>query len=417
MARYVITGPTTLEGEIAIGGSKNAVLKILAGCLLATKPVTLRNVPEIRDVAVMRQIVEHFGLRFDGEAGTVTVDPANVNTADVPDELAKQLRASIVVLGPALGRFGHVTIAHPGGDLIGKRPLETHFKGLEALGATVTQRQGHYEVTAQELRGAELFLEEASVTATENVMMAAVLAKGTTVIHNAASELHTADLAKFLNALGARITGAGTNVVTIEGVDALGGGEHTVRPDEIEAATIVIAAALTGGTVKITKVDPNRFGMILIKLREAGVHFEANAESITVQGPHELVGTDIHTNVWPGFPTDLQPPFTVLMTQAKGNSLIHDWMYERRFFYTDKLTAMGANITMADPHRIIVSGPTPLRGAELESPDIRAGISMLLAALVAEGETTIEHIEWIERGYAKIDQRLNDLGAQIQRIE
>lgn len=418
MTKFVVHGPTTLNGTVVVGGSKNAALKILAGTLLATKPVTLHNVPAISDVAVMIEILKGFGMKIDGTSGTVTLDPSELRASDVPDELAKSLRASIVVLGPAVARFGNVSMIHPGGDVIGRRPLDTHFEALGELGVKFEHTDRHYQATTIGLQGAEIFLSEASVTATENAMMAAVTAKGTTIIHNSASELHTTDLAEFLVTLGAQIEGAGTNRLVIHGVEKLGGGEHTVRPDETEAATLMIAAAVCGGEVTLAHVDPQNFGLILKKLREAGLNFTCTDTTIEVKGPHDLRAVPkVHTNVWPGFPSDLVSPFTVLMTQAKGMSLLHDWMYEGRFFYTDKLVSMGANITLADPHRIIVSGPTKLVGKELASPDLRAGMTMLVAALIAEGETVIDHAEHIDRGYECIDERLRALGATISRVE
>lgn len=417
MSRLIIDGPVKLNGTVKVSGSKNAAPKLLAASLLATEPVTLTNVPDITDVDSLLEILKGFGMRIRRQGHTVKLDPARLRSAAVPDKLSRRLRSAAVIMGPALARFGKVTMRHPGGDVIGKRSIDVHLKGFARLGAKITRDDLRYRLAAPELKGQELFLEEASVTATENLIMAASLAKGTTVIHNAASELHVADLAAFLNGLGARIQGAGTNLVTIEGVDRLGGGTHRVRPDEIEAGTLAIAAAITGGNVRIERVDPERFGMILIKLREAGVNFRQEQDAIIVKGPHRLGATNIKTETWPGFPTDLTSPFTVLMTQANGMSLIHDHMYEGRFFYTDKLTSMGANITMADPHRIIVFGPTPLYGRELESPDIRAGITLLIAGLAAQGRTVIDHAEHIDRAYERIDARLRKLGAKIRRVE
>lgn len=417
MSKLVVGGSAKLDGEVTVGGSKNASLPILAATLLATKPVTLHRVPAISDVAVMLDILRGFGMKVEGESGTVTLDPTGIKASAVPDELARSLRASILMLGPAIARFGEYASVHPGGDLIGRRPLDTHFRALETLGASVEHDHARYTVTGKDLAGTTVFLEEASVTATENLMMAATAAPGTTVIKNAASELHVRDLAHFLTKLGAKISGAGTNKVTVEGGAPLGAAEHEVRADEIETGTFMMAAALCGGEVAIKQVDLEHFGSIPLKLREAGVNFTATDTEVVVKGPHQLRGNDMKVEFWPGFPTDLQPPYTVMMTQADGMSLIHDHMYEGRFFYTDKLVSMGANITMADPHRIIVSGPTKLRGKELESPDIRAGITLLVAALVAEGETTIDHAELIDRGYERIDERLRDLGASVTRVE
>lgn len=417
MSKFIIDGPATLNGTVKVSGSKNAAPKLLAACLLATEPVVLTNVPDIDDVGSLLEILKHFGMGIKRHGHTVELDPARLRSATVPDELSRRLRSAAVVLGPAVARFGKVSMRHPGGDVIGKRSIDVHLKGFARLGVRIQERDNRYRLTAPKLRGTEIFLEEASVTATENLMMAATLAEGTTVIHNAASELHVADLAAFLRTLGACIQGAGTNLVTIEGVDRLGGGKHRVRPDEIEAGTLAIAAAITGGTVRIERVDPKNFGMILIKLREAGVRIRTEPDAIVVTGPHRLRATDLKTETWPGFPTDLTSPFTVLMTQAKGMSLIHDHMYEGRFFYTGKLLTMGAHITMADPHRIIVFGPTPLFGRTLESPDIRAGITMVIAGLAAQGRTVIDHVEHIDRAYERIDVRLRKLGAKIRRVE
>lgn len=417
MTKLIVDGPARLSGRVKISGSKNAVLPILAASIMATKPIELSSVPDIRDVRVMLEVLGHFGIQSRWSGDHLMLDPSRAKAATVPDELAQSLRASVLVMGSALARFGRIKLAHPGGDLIGKRPLDIHFKGLECLGVRIAHSNDHYSATAKHLKGVPIFLEEPSVTATENVIMAAALADGETTIHNAASELHVKDLAAFLNGLGASIEGAGTNLVRVRGVDQLDGASHRVRGDEIEAATFVIAAAVTGGKLRITGVDPEHFGMILIKLREAGVNFRTTKTEIAVSGPHRLRGTKLKVETWPGFPTDLQPPFTVLMTQAKGMSLVHDHMYENRFIYTDKLIGMGANITVADPHRIIISGPTKLSGMELESPDIRAGITLLVAALLANGRTTLDHAEIIDRGYERIDKKLRKLGAKIRRVD
>lgn len=417
MSMLIIDGPAKLRGTVKVGGSKNAVLPILAASLLATEPVTLTNVPAIRDVEVMLQILEHFGMKVTGRSGTVRLDPTSIHPARVPDELARSLRASILVLGSALARFGEYRSIHPGGDVIGKRSLAAHFKALRLLGATVIFDHARYHVRAKRLRGVTFFLDEPSVTATENVMMAAVGASGTTVIKNAASELHVRDLAHFLNKLGADIDGAGTNKIIINGTGQLTGGSYRIRADEIEAGTLAIAAAITGGRVELTGVDPDHFGLIWPRLQDAGVNLQVRDDSVLIAGPHKLRGIKLKTETWPGFPTDLQPPFTVLMTQANGTSLIHDHLYEGRFFYIDKLISMGADIMMADPHRVIVVGPTSLIGKELESPDIRAGITMVVAALVAKGRTVIDHAELIDRGYERIDSRLRKLGVKIRRVE
>ncbi|MSU76060.1 UDP-N-acetylglucosamine 1-carboxyvinyltransferase [Patescibacteria group bacterium] len=416
MSTFIIDGPTQLNGTIKVGGSKNAVMAILPACLLATKPVTLHNVPEIRDVAVMLEILEHFGMKVEGTSGSVTLDPTGLKASDIPDDLAVRLRASITMLGPALARFGKVKMVHPGGDIIGKRPIDVHLNGLRALGASVDQSNSHYELEGS-LTGAEIFQEEASVTGTESTVMAATLASGTTKIRNAASELHVTDLVKFLTTLGAKITGGGTNQLVVEGVDELGGGEHTIRCDEIEAGTLMIAAGVTGGTVTLTDVDPENFAMIPIKLREAGLNFSTTKDTVTITPPHDFRKVEVKTNLWPSFPSDLQAPFAVLCTQADGESLIHDWMYEERFQYVEALNRMGANIKIADPHRIMITGPTELHAEEIKSPDLRAGITLVVAAMIAKGKTIVEHAEWIDRGYERIDARLRESGVTIERVE
>lgn len=417
MTKFIIDGPATLEGTVKVGGSKNAAMAILPACLLATKPVALHNVPDISDVRVMLEILRAFGMRIERESGTVQLDPSNLQSADVPDDLAIRLRASITLLGPVTARFGKAKMVHPGGDIIGKRPIDVHLRGLESLGASVTKTNSHYVVEASGLAGGRIFQEEASVTGTESTVMAAVLADGTTEILNAASELHVTDLLRFLTTLGANIEGIGSNCLTISGVSELGGGEYTIRDDEIEAGTLMIAAGVTGGEVTLTGVDPGHFAMIPIKLREAGLHFETTEDTITVKPPHDFKAVEVKTNLWPAFPSDLQAPFALLCTQAEGTSLVHDWMYEERFRYVHALRKMGASIEQPDPHRIKVNGPTALRGATIASPDLRAGITMVVAGLVAEGQTIIEHADWIDRGYEDIEGRLASLGARIKRVE
>lgn len=415
MSEFIIDGPVVLQGTVRVGGSKNAAMAILPACLLATKPVTLHNIPDISDVRVMLDILRVFGMKIEGASGTVRLDPSELAPAEVPDELATRLRASITMLGPILARFGEVKMVHPGGDIIGKRPIDVHLNGLAAMGASVERSNSRYDLTGK-LHGVTIFQEEASVTGTESTVMAATLAAGRTEIRNAASELHVADLVKFLRTLGAKIEGEGTNRLTVEGVSTLAGGEYTIRCDEIEAGTLMIAAGVTGGEVTLTGVDPQNFAMIPIKLREAGLNFETTEDTVTVKPPHQFRPVDLKTNLWPSFPSDLQAPFTLLCTQAAGTSLVHDWMYEERFGYVGELRKMGASIETPDPHRALVTGPTELTGQKIKSPDLRAGITMLVAGLIADGQTVIEHADWIDRGYADIEGRLRKLGAQIQRV-
>lgn len=418
MSSFKITGGAKLDGNIKIAGNKNAVLPIMAACLLTDEEVTLNNVPRISDVEILKNLLELVGatVTWKGES-TLVIKAVKVKNESLPSELTAKLRASVLMLGPMLARIGKVEMGYPGGDIIGRRPLETHIQALSSLGAEIEKNEDSYiGKTTGALKGTEIFLEEASVTATENVLMAAATASGITIIKRAASEPHVVDLCKFLNLMGARITGIGSNVLTVEGVEKLKGATYSICPDHIEVGTFAILAAITPGTIKMSPVDKNDLDMILLTLSKFGVKFELSGDTLTVFGSKLKATEKVVTDVWPGFPTDLIAPTIVLATQAQGATILHDWMYESRMFFVDKLISMGAKIEIADPHRVLVYGPSKLHGQSLDTPDIRAGIALVIAALTAEGKSEINRAELIERGYENIVERLKSLGAKIERV-
>lgn len=418
MATFKITGGSKLEGHIKIAGNKNAVLPIMAASLLSQETTTLKNVPQISDVEIMIKLLEIVGAktkRVDQE--TIEIDPKNIQYAPFPSELTEKLRASVLLLGPLLARVKKVQMGYPGGDIIGRRPLETHIQALESLGASVEKENDFYVATVKDkLKGTEIFLEEASVTATENAIMASVTALGQTIIKRAASEPHVVDLCNFLNKMGAKISGIGSNVITIDGVENLRGTNHSISPDHIEVGTFAILSAVTRGTIEMSPVVVKDLDMILLTLSKFNVDYTIKGDTLVVKDS-ELVATEkVVTDVWPGFPTDLMAPTIVLATQAEGATILHDWMYESRMFFVDKLISMGAKVEIADPHRVFVYGPSALRGQKLDTPDIRAGIALVIAALTAKGESQINKAELIERGYENIVERLKSLGAKIERV-
>ncbi len=425
MTQFVIEGGNSLNGTVTVGGNKNAVLKLMAACLLTDQPVTLHNVPAILDVTVMIEILRGLGAAVDwvGE-NSLRIHAANLTTHKVDPRLSQKMRASIVLAGPLLGRMGAVEIAPPGGDMIGRRRLDTHLLALERLGAKIDYA-GKFIMSAEGLRGADILLDEASVTATENAIMAAVLAKGTTRLRNAACEPHVQDLCHLLVTLGAKIDGIGSNQITIQGVDRLGGGDFRVGADYIEVGSFIGAAAITGGEVRIANADPQHLGMIGLVYNKLGVSWEVDGPDIIVRRGQPLrVVSDfggripvIKAQPWPAFPSDLLSITLLVATQAAGAVMFHEWMYDGRLFFTDRLVAMGARIVLCDPHRALVQGPSVLRGGQtIPSPDIRAGITLVLAALCARGTTVIRNIDHIDRGYARVEEKLRSLGANIQRI-
>jgi len=426
MAQLIVDGGYRLEGEYAVSGNKNEALPILAATLLAGGPVELRNLPDILDVRASLEILTALGCAGEElEPHVLRIDPSGVTEGKIPPELGRRIRASILFAGPLLARVGRVVLPPPGGDVIGRRRLDTHFDAFKAMGARVEiGRDFHLETKG--LRGAELFLDEQSVTATENIVMAAVLAEGTTTVMNAALEPHVQGLCRFLNELGARISGIGTNFLTIEGVPALTGGSYTIGGDYLEAGSILGLAAVTNSEVTITGVDPrdmrvilNTFGRLGVRVHvsDAGSLFVPANQELVIRADYQGAIPKIDDAPWPQFPTDLMSIAIVVATQARGTILFFEKMYEGRMFFVDTLIGMGARIIMCDPHRVVVVGPSELYGTRMESPDIRAGMALLIASLAARGTSRIANVGQIDRGYERIDQKLLKLGAHIERVE
>jgi UDP-N-acetylglucosamine 1-carboxyvinyltransferase len=430
MSKFIIEGDRPLRGEVRVSGNKNAALKLLPACLLTDEPVILHNIPAIRDVLNTLHILRDLGVEVtDLGGGSWRIHAREVVKTQLDPRLAARTRASFVFAGPMLARMGRVTLPIPGGDVIGGRPLDTHVQALTALGANVSMRQrGQFEMEAPHLRGAgHLLLAEASVTATENAIMTAALARGDTVIDNAASEPHVRDLCHFLNQMGANIEGIGSNRLIIQGVERLRGTEYRIGSDFMEVGSFIGAAAVTRGEIRICDAQPRNLRMIRLVYERLGVRWRDEGEDIIVPADQELA---IHEGLggripeikplpWPGFPPDLMSIAVVIGTQAAGSILLHDWMYESRFFFVDHLTFMGARVVLCDPHRVLVQGPSRLfaNPAGVPSPDIRAGMAMLLAALCARGSSTIHNIQQIDRGYERIEEKLRGLGASIERVE
>ena len=425
MESFVIEGGRPLHGSIRATGNKNAALPIIAASLLTDEPVTLTNVPAIRDVGTMLELVADLGVDVSvlGDGG-VRIHAEDVRKHELDGELCTRIRASILLAGPLLARWGEVVVPPPGGDVIGRRRLDTHIHALARLGAEIRVDR-RFHMRAQGLVGARVFLDEASVTGTENALMAAVLAEGDTTIANAACEPHVQDLCHFLVSLGARIEGIGSNVLRVHGIDRLAGGEWRVCPDHIEVASFVGLAAVTEGEIVIDDVVPEHLVGIWPGFDRLGLEWHAEGTSVRVPGGQELAIQDdlgaqipkIEDGPWPAFPADLTSIALAVATQARGTVLVFEKMFENRLFFVDKLVTMGARIILCDPHRAVVNGPTRLYGERMESPDIRAGMAMLIAGLCAEGRSTIGNIGQIDRGYERIDERLRALGASIERVE
>lgn len=409
---FVINGGRKLEGEVTIGNAKNAALKILAASLLTPKIIKIPNLPEIEDINRMKELLIDLGVKFSSD----TLDSSRIKKTDLKYELADRFRASLVLTGPLLARFGRVSFPHPGGCTLGKRPINLSIDGFKALGAKVKQSGQIYNINAKKLIGNKIIFPNISVTGTETMMMAATLAQGKTVLKNAACEPEIENLASFLNSLGAKIIGAGTPEIEITGVDKLRGGNWQGIPDRIEAGTFAILGVAANGHIKIKNCEPNHLEVLLTLLKQMGAKLEIGSTCIIVKPGKKLKAIDIKTREYPGLATDLQAPLTVLLTQADGISLVHETIYEGRLFYTDILSQMGADIIMADPHRVIVRGPSQLHAKKIHSPDIRAGIALVIAALIAKGQSIIDNIYQIDRGYERIDERLRMLGADIKRI-
>jgi UDP-N-acetylglucosamine 1-carboxyvinyltransferase len=425
MESFHIEGGRPLNGRVRAAGNKNGALPILAATLLSPEPVSLTNVPRIRDVETMVELIADLGAEIEWTGrNEVRVHAPEVRKTELDEELCSRIRASILLAGPLLTRFGRADVPPPGGDVIGRRRVDVHMHAFAELGAEVHPGR-RYLIEAERLRGGRIFLDEASVTGTENAVMAGVLAEGETVIGNAACEPHVQDLCRFLISLGARIGGIGSNVLRIEGVESLTGGEWRIGPEHIEVASLIGLAAVTQGEVTIDDVSLEDIAPILPSFERLGVRVELGETSVTVPAGQELEITDdlggqipkIEDGPWPAFPADLTSIAVTVATQARGTILIFEKMFESRLFFVDKLVNMGARIILCDPHRVVVSGPAQLYGERLTSPDIRAGMAMLIAALCAEGTSTIGNISEIDRGYERIDERLRKLGAQIERVE
>lgn len=425
MQVFTIEGGKPLNGTVVPSGNKNAALPLLAACLLTDQPVVLHNIPLIRDVMSMRNLMESLGVSFDEvEKHTWKIHAENVKPSSLDPDLCKKIRASILLAGPMAARCGEIKLSPPGGDVIGHRRLDTHFLALNQLGIeTVFDKDLTFRT--KKLVGADILLDEASVSATENAIMAAVLAEGTTVLRNAASEPHIQELCHFLNSLGAQISGISSNLLTIQGVNSLWGGEFTIGADYLEVVSFISAAVVTKGSITVKNAGPQYLQMVRFAFNRLGVNWEVNGNDIFVPENQDLeIKNDFGNAIpsikvmpWPAFPTDLMSIAIVVATQATGSILFHNWMFNGRMFFTDKLVRMGAQIVLCDPHRCIVQGPSQLYGEVLDSPDIRAGMALVLAALSAEGQSIIRNIGQIDRGYETIDDKLRKLGANIVRTQ
>jgi len=419
MDKLVIRGGEPLLGTVRVSGAKNAALPCMAAALLTDEPVILENIPQVRDIQTTRNLLAAMGAEVELGYGRAqhrtTLHCKNLSSPEASYELVKTMRASTLVLGPLVARCGRARVSLPGGCAIGSRPIDMHIKGLEQLGAKITQDHGYVEATADRLKGAEIVFDKITVTGTEDLLMAATLAEGETILQNCAREPEVADLAALLNKMGAKIEGAGTATIRVKGVSKLKGAKHRIIPDRIEAGTFLIAGAMTGGDLNIAGCDPAHLGAILGKLKEVGVKTKSTADSVRVMGDNPFAASDMTTEEFPGFPTDMQAQFMALATQAEGASIITENIFENRFMHAQELVRMGANIKI-EGHRAVVRGKTPLSAAAVLASDLRASASLVLAALVADGETIIDRVYHIDRGYEHIEEKLRAVGAQIKRI-
>ncbi len=417
MDKLIVTGGVPLRGEIWVSGAKNAALPVLVASILADSPMTIGNVPHLQDITTTMELLGRMGVNLVvGDKMTIEADTSTITDLRAPYELVKTMRASILVLGPLLARFGEAEVSMPGGCAIGSRPVNLHIKGLQAMGAEIKIEQGYIKARAKRLKGARIFMDMISVTGTENLMMAATLADGITVIENAAREPEVADLARCLNSMGARVKGAGTDVIIIEGVDRLGGGYHNVIPDRIETGTYLVAAAMTRGSIRMRNAQPNLLEAVLDKLREAGAHIETGDDWVTLDMKgRRPKAVNVRTAPYPAFPTDMQAQFVAMNAIATGTGVVTETVFENRFMHVQELQRMGADIEM-EGNTAVVRGAEKLYGAPVMATDLRASASLALAALVAEGETVIDRIYHIDRGYECIEEKLATLGARIRRI-
>jgi UDP-N-acetylglucosamine 1-carboxyvinyltransferase len=419
MDKFVIRGGEPLLGTVRISGAKNAALPCMAAALLTDQPVVLENIPQVRDIQTTRNLLAAMGaeveLGFGRAHHRTSIQCANLSSPEASYELVKTMRASTLVLGPLVARCGRARVSLPGGCAIGARPIDLHIKGLEQLGAKITQEHGYVEASATRLKGAEIAFDKITVTGTEDLLMAATLAEGETVLRNCAREPEVADLADLLNKMGASIEGAGTSTIRVQGVSKLQGAKHRIIPDRIEAGTFIIAGAMTGGDLNIAGCEPTHLENVLSKLREVGVKLKINGDSVRVMGDNPFTAADMSTEEHPGFPTDCQAQYMALATQAEGTSTITENIFENRFMHAQELVRMGANIKI-EGRRALVRGKTPLSAAAVLASDLRASASLVLAALVADGETIIDRVYHIDRGYEHIEEKLRGVGAQIRRI-
>jgi UDP-N-acetylglucosamine 1-carboxyvinyltransferase len=419
MDKFVIRGGNPLVGTVRVSGAKNAALPAMAAALLTEEPVILENIPQVRDIETERKLLAAMGAEVELGYGRAqhrtTICCRDVTNAEASYELVKTMRASTLVLGPLLARMSEARVSLPGGCAIGARPIDLHLKGLEKLGAHITQEHGYIEARAQRLKGARIVFERITVTGTEDLLMAATLAEGETVLENCAREPEVAALAALLNKMGAQIDGAGTHMIRVQGVEKLHGARHRIIPDRIEAGTFIVAAALTGGDMLVSNCEPGHLDALLQKLEECGVQVSTNGDSVRVISNGPLKSADVTTEEYPGFPTDMQAQYMALATQADGASIITENIFENRFMHAQELVRMGANVKV-EGNRAVVRGPAPLSAAAVQASDLRASASLVLAALVADGETIIDRVYHIDRGYERIEEKLRGAGAQIRRI-
>ncbi|MBI2064570.1 MAG: UDP-N-acetylglucosamine 1-carboxyvinyltransferase [Candidatus Yanofskybacteria bacterium] len=417
MEKFIINGGKKLNGSIEIRGAKNAALKAFAAALLTTRPVLLKNVPEVEDIKRMVELIQSLGVKIEHiKNGEYRVTAKKIETYLLDPAIAKKLRASVVLTAPLLARVGRVKFPHPGGCVIGERPIDVFIDGYGALGAKITHNGALYEISTQKLRGSKFIFPNISVTGTEAMMMTASMAEGETFLKNCACEPEVESLANFLNSCGAQIIGAGTPNVKIRGVKSLRGGIYETIPDRIEAGSLAILAAATKSRLKIMKCEPEHLDSLWSLFGKARIKVKINKSSVEILPSFSSSSVSVKTREYPGFPTDLQAPLCVLLTQTEGHALVHETIYEGRLNWTDELKRMGANILALDPHRIEIKGPAKLKGREIESPDLRAGMAYIIAALCAKGQSTINNIYQIDRGYEKIEERLKKIGADIQRV-
>jgi UDP-N-acetylglucosamine 1-carboxyvinyltransferase len=426
MEKFIINGGIPLNGEITPSGNKNAALPLMAACLLTDEPVILHNVPDILDVKAMVRLLESLNVKIEYlDKTTLRFDASDIQPANLDPMICRRIRASILLAGPLIARVGEFLLPPPGGDVIGRRRVDTHILAFASLGVDAHYANNRFEFKTDKLTGADILMDEASVTGTENAIMACVLAEGESVLRNAASEPHVQELCQLLNKMGAKIENIGSNTLHITGVDRLHSAEFTIGPDYLEVVSYIGAAVVTGGSIRIRNAGVEHLDMIHLVMKRLGATWHCEGNDIIVPSDQLLeiepdLGNaipEISVMPWPSFPTDLMSIAIVVATQSQGSILFHDWMYPSRMYFTDKLVGMGAQIVLCDPHRCIVQGPTPLNGEHLESPDIRAGMSLVLAALSAHGKSVIRNVSQIDRGYQEVDQKLAKLGADIVRVE